>query len=279
MLENLSEEHREADQEFHGLEAEIDQLIRKMEREGQEGQLCLTGPAFNYLFPGELPETIDELRQKLLLKTKVYSRAKPNDKARIIMAYQNSGRTVGMCGDGANDCGALKQADVGLSLSPTEASISAPFTSKVTNIQSMVELIKECRAGLVTNFSLFNIMVMYSLIQYTTSIICQFYFTYPSDFQFLYWDMACNFFFFMTFGYTPTEGVLSKKTPQRSLFTLSNVIQILAMNVIQLVGQIVMIASMVTIFASDINYEETGTEEVNYRKYKESGDEFVLDTP
>lgn len=59
MLENLSEEHREADQEFHGLEAEIDQLIRKMEREGQEGQLCLTGPAFNYLFPGELPETID----------------------------------------------------------------------------------------------------------------------------------------------------------------------------------------------------------------------------
>jgi cation-transporting ATPase 13A2 len=33
------------------------------------------------------------------------------------MVYQNFGKTVSMCGDGANDCGALKQADIGLSLS------------------------------------------------------------------------------------------------------------------------------------------------------------------
>ena len=76
-----------------------------------------------------------------------------------------------MCGDGANDCGALKQADIGLSLSPAEASISAPFTSKVEDISSMVELIKECRAGLATNFSLFNIMATYALIQYTTTVV------------------------------------------------------------------------------------------------------------
>ena len=138
------------------------------------------------------------------MNTKVFARAKPNDKAKIIMVYQNIDKITAMCGDGANDCGALKQADIGLSLSEAEASISAPFTSKVTNITAMIELMKECRAGLVTNYSLFKIMVLYSFIQYSTCVISQIYYTYPSDFEFIYWDLFCNFFFFLTFGMTPT---------------------------------------------------------------------------
>jgi len=36
-----------------------------------------------------------------------------------------------MCGDGANDCAALKTADSGISLSSSDASIAAPFTSQI----------------------------------------------------------------------------------------------------------------------------------------------------
>jgi cation-transporting ATPase 13A3/4/5 len=57
-----------------------------------------------------------------------------------------------MVGDGANDCGALKQADAGLALSDAEASISAPFTSKILHISAVITLLKNGRAGLATNF-------------------------------------------------------------------------------------------------------------------------------
>jgi len=57
-----------------------------------------------------------------------------------------------MCGDGANDCGALKIANVGISLSEAEASIAAPFTSKVQNISCVVSLLREGKASLTTSF-------------------------------------------------------------------------------------------------------------------------------
>lgn len=73
----------------------------------------------------------------------------------------------------------------------------------------MVELIKECRAGLATNFSLFNIMAIYSLIQYTTTFIEEVFLSYAADFQFLYWDLVLNFSLIVFVGYTGTAERLS----------------------------------------------------------------------
>jgi cation-transporting ATPase 13A2 len=56
----------------------------------------------------------------------------PDDKAKLVEKLQSMlYLEVGMCGDGANDCGALKTADTGISLSNSEASIAAPFTSRI----------------------------------------------------------------------------------------------------------------------------------------------------
>lgn len=71
---------------------------------------------------------------------------------------------MGFCGDGANDCAALKGADIGISLSPAEASIAAPFTSQLQDISCVPIVLCEGRAALTTSFTCFKFMVMYSII-------------------------------------------------------------------------------------------------------------------
>jgi len=91
-------------------------------------------------------------------------------------------------------------------------------------------------------------MALYSLIQYTTTIISEFYYAYPSDLQYLYWDVGCNFFFFLTIGYTGTVVALNKHIPNSSLFSVTNVFQVLFMFAIQVIGQISMILALSRVF-------------------------------
>lgn len=101
---------------------------------------------------------IAELTVQMLVKGVIFARMSPDEKAELVERLQGLGYTVAFCGDGANDCGALKAADVGVSLSEAEASVAAPFTSRIPDISCMVEIIKEGRAALVTSFSCFKYM-------------------------------------------------------------------------------------------------------------------------
>lgn len=75
-----------------------------------ENVIALTGSEFEALSDAEAKEIIGNPDFKIL------SRAKPNDKARLVGLLQELGHVVAVTGDGTNDAPALKKAQVGLSM-------------------------------------------------------------------------------------------------------------------------------------------------------------------
>ena len=58
-----------------------------------------------------------------MIEGTVFARMSPDDKTNLICKLDEVGHQVLMCGDGANDCGALKRAHVGISLSEYEVGV------------------------------------------------------------------------------------------------------------------------------------------------------------
>ena len=78
----------------------------------------------------------------MLVRGQVFARMSPDEKHELVERLQSIDYCCGFCGDGANDCGALKAADVGISLSEAEASVAAPFTSRIFDISCVPEVIR-----------------------------------------------------------------------------------------------------------------------------------------
>ncbi|ROV91457.1 hypothetical protein VSDG_07194 [Cytospora chrysosperma] len=131
-----------------------------------------------------------EVLHRMLVTGKIYARMSPDEKHELVEKLQSIDYCAGFCGDGANDCGALKAADVGISLSEAEASVAAPFTSRVFDITCVPEVIREGRAALTTSFSCFKYMSLYSAIQFTTVSFLYASASNLGDFQFLFIDLA-----------------------------------------------------------------------------------------
>ncbi|KAH9485007.1 putative cation-transporting ATPase [Psilocybe cubensis] len=194
----------------------------------QDYSLVITGDVFRWMLNYAPLETTTELidilaatYEQMLVKTQIFARMSPDEKNEVVERLQTLGYTVLMCGDGANDCAALKAADVGISLSEAEASVAAPFTTSTPDIGCVLEVIKEGRAALVTSFSCFKYMALYSMIQFTSVTLLYSFASSLGDFQFLYIDLFIIIPIAVTMGRTlpypriypkrPTASLVSKK--------------------------------------------------------------------
>ncbi|XP_023421507.1 polyamine-transporting ATPase 13A2 isoform X2 [Cavia porcellus] len=168
-----------------------------VEPDRRSSHLALSGYTF-----GVLMKHFPKLLPKVLVQATVFARMAPEQKTELVCELQRLQYCVAMCGDGANDCGALKAADVGISLSQAEASVVSPFTSSMASIECVPMVIREGRCSLDTSFSVFKYMALYSLTQFISVLILYTINTNLGDLQFLAIDLVI----------TTTVAVLMSRT-------------------------------------------------------------------
>ncbi|KAK8405761.1 hypothetical protein O3P69_001925 [Scylla paramamosain] len=196
--------------------------------------LAVSGKAWSVIcqhFPDLVP--------RVVARGTVFARMSPDQKAHLVEELQAINYIVAMCGDGANDCGALKAAHVGISLSEAEASVAAPFTSHTSNISCVPQVVCEGRCALTTNFSVFKFMALYSIIQFVSVLILYSAYSNLSDAQYLYIDLFIVTVIAIFMGYTgPSEELVPQK-PLGNLLGAANMFSILSQIFLVILFQVV----------------------------------------
>ncbi|WP_288300175.1 cation-translocating P-type ATPase [uncultured Lactobacillus sp.] len=127
-----------------------------------DGDLAVTGL--------ELDKMSDEKLEQKIEKISVYARVSPENKIRIVNAWQKKDHIVSMTGDGVNDAPALKKADIGVAMGITGTEVSKDAASMILADDNFATIIKAVANGR-TVFENIKNAIMYLLSGNLSAII------------------------------------------------------------------------------------------------------------
>ncbi|XP_074153936.1 putative cation-transporting ATPase 13A5 isoform X3 [Sminthopsis crassicaudata] len=180
LLENKEEGHKDKEICLHIQDPSLAEAGR-----GDDYHFAMTGKSYQVI-----TQHFSNLLPKILVNGAIFARMSPGQKSSLVEEFQKLNYYVAMCGDGANDCGALKMAHAGISLSDQEASVASPFTSKIANIECVPHLIREGRAALVSSFGVFKYLTMYGIIQLIGTSLLYWQLQLFGNYQYLMQDVG-----------------------------------------------------------------------------------------
>lgn len=105
----------------------------------KEGDIAVTGTELDAMDDRELIEKLPYIS--------VYARVSPDNKIRIVQAWQDQGHIVAMTGDGVNDAPALKSADVGVAMGITGTEVAKDSASMILTDDNFATIIKSVLNG------------------------------------------------------------------------------------------------------------------------------------
>jgi predicted P-type ATPase len=163
---------------------------------------------------------------------RVFGRCSPQNKVSVVDTFTDLGFTTMMCGDGGNDCGALKAAHIGLALSEGDASLVAPFTSLRKDIADVLVVLKEGRAAMTSTMAAYKMVILYGNV----SSYCQCIYI-PleaafSEWMWMFTDVCWTVPFALTLPLARHAATLSKARPTSSLLSLQTVGSIIGIIII-----------------------------------------------
>jgi len=118
---------------------------------GLEGKICPAGPIPANVSPEDFA---------------VFAGILPEGKYNLVKAFQNSGHTVGMCGDGANDAPALRQAQMGIAVS-TATDVAKSAAGIVLIKPGLGGIVASVKEGRIT----FQRILTYTLNSVTKKVV------------------------------------------------------------------------------------------------------------
>lgn len=104
----------------------------------EENDLALTGAELDALSEAELTEKLERIS--------VYARVSPENKIRIVRAWQDKGNISAMTGDGVNDAPALKQADIGIAMG-TGTDVAKDASAMILTDDNFASIISAVKVG------------------------------------------------------------------------------------------------------------------------------------
>jgi len=206
-------------------------------------EIAITGEAW-----GTLRQSNPKEAASLTESIRVFGRCTPNDKVAVVTSFIELGKVTMMCGDGSNDCGALKTAHVGIALSDSEASIVAPFTSLDKSITSVSELLREGRCALASALASYKYMIMYGQIETINQLINAYFRITFTEWCWVFMDGIWTITLAFSLPLSRPERKLATTRPTSSLLgphTLSSALGVLGIHFIFTV------ISLATLFKQD----------------------------